>query len=60
VEYCEKGDLGMFIKEKNLMSEYIPEDTIIQWFTEISSALQYVHSKKILHRDIKASNIYMT
>ena len=30
------------------------------WFTQICMALKHVHDRKILHRDIKAQNIFMT
>ena len=38
----------------------LPEEIIIEWFKEITSALQYLHDIPILHRDVKTSNIYLT
>lgn len=30
------------------------------WFTQVCVALKHVHDRKILHRDIKSQNIFMT
>lgn len=40
--------------------KYFPEHQIIDWFTQICLALKHIHNKKILHRDIKSGNIFLT
>ncbi|ESO07391.1 hypothetical protein HELRODRAFT_76519 [Helobdella robusta] len=56
--YCEAGDLYSRLKlQKGLPLE---EKQIVEWFVQIAMALQYMHSKNILHRDLKTQNIFLT
>jgi len=34
--------------------------TIAQWAGELASALGHVHARKILHRDLKTANVFLT
>ncbi|XP_035460181.2 serine/threonine-protein kinase Nek5-like isoform X1 [Scophthalmus maximus] len=58
MEYCDGGDLMKKIK----MQRGIPftEQQIVGWFIQICLGLKHIHDKKILHRDIKAQNIFLT
>lgn len=60
MEYCDVGDLSYHIKKRNKEEKKFTEDEVLNWFIQISMALVYIHSKKVLHRDIKASNIFLT
>ncbi len=40
--------------------EFFTEEAILGWFTQIAAALAYVHSRRILHRDLKTQNIFLT
>jgi len=58
MEYCEGGDLGIHLKRQ--MGRNLDEGKVWRFFLEISLGLQYLHANKILHRDIKTINIFLT
>ncbi|NXK03382.1 NEK1 kinase, partial [Herpetotheres cachinnans] len=58
MDYCEGGDLFKKINaQKGIL---FSEDQILDWFVQICLALKHVHDRKILHRDIKSQNIFLT
>ena len=58
IEYAEGGDLSDAIRQQK--GVLFPEPTIINWTKQLCSALAYIHGKRILHRDIKAQNVFLT
>ncbi len=52
------GDLGSFLKGRQ--GQLMPEADVMLWFVQICLALQHVHQGGILHRDLKACNIFCT
>lgn len=46
--------------QKKKRNKHFPENLILNWILELLFALDYLHNKKILHRDIKCSNIFLT
>lgn len=60
MEYCENGDLHKKIKEKRLKNECFHEHEILDYFIQICLALEYIHDQRILHRDLKSKNIFLT
>eukprot|EP00240_Pyramimonas_obovata_P004454 CAMPEP_0118943496 /NCGR_PEP_ID=MMETSP1169-20130426/38427_1 /TAXON_ID=36882 /ORGANISM="Pyramimonas obovata, Strain CCMP722" /LENGTH=366 /DNA_ID=CAMNT_0006888763 /DNA_START=214 /DNA_END=1311 /DNA_ORIENTATION=- len=58
MEYAEQGELYTAIRDAD--DKPFSEDEIMFWFVQICVALQHVHSKKMLHRDLKSQNIFRT
>ncbi|XP_039092008.1 serine/threonine-protein kinase Nek5 [Hyaena hyaena] len=58
MEYCDGGDLMKRIHRQR--GVLFSEDQILIWFVQISLGLKYIHDRKILHRDIKAQNIFLS
>jgi NIMA (never in mitosis gene a)-related kinase len=56
--FCEGGDL--YTKIKYRKKQLLNEEQIIEWFIQITLALQYMHERSILHRDLKTQNIFLT
>lgn len=60
MEYADSGDLAKAIHQRKAKKNYIPEGQVLDWFTQICLAIKHVHDRKILHRDIKGQNIFLT
>ncbi|TKS66742.1 Serine/threonine-protein kinase [Collichthys lucidus] len=58
MEYCDGGDLMKKINQQR--GVHFTEEQIISWFVQICLGLKHIHDRKILHRDIKAQNIFLT
>ncbi|KAK0065887.1 serine/threonine-protein kinase PLK1, partial [Biomphalaria pfeifferi] len=56
IEYMSLGSLRRFIELK----EVLPEDLVHQFTKQLLEGIQYLHSKRIIHRDIKSFNILMS
>uniref|UniRef100_A0A8C8VUX0 Serine/threonine-protein kinase Nek4 n=1 Tax=Peromyscus maniculatus bairdii TaxID=230844 RepID=A0A8C8VUX0_PERMB len=56
--FCEGGDLYRKLKEQK--GQLLPESRVVEWFVQIAMALQYLHEKHILHRDLKTQNVFLT
>jgi len=60
MEYCDAGDLSQFLNINQQLGKNLPEEKIWKYFIQICLGLSHIHTKKILHRDIKSMNMFMT
>ena len=58
MDYADGGDLSQKIKRRN--GEFFSESQILDWFTQVCLAIKHIHDRKIIHRDIKSGNIFLT
>ncbi|KAB1267606.1 Serine/threonine-protein kinase Nek3, partial [Camelus dromedarius] len=58
MEYCDGGDLMQKIKHQK--GKLFPEDMIFNWFTQMCLGVNHIHKKRVLHRDIKSKNVFLT
>ena len=60
MEYADGGDLNQKIKKLKEKKSPLTEKEIINYLTQICLALNHIHKKKIIHRDLKSGNIFLT
>lgn len=53
MEYIDGKNLNILVKEE----KSLPERLIQRFTTQILNAVEYMHYKNIIHRDLKSSNI---
>ncbi|CAD7960208.1 unnamed protein product [Amoebophrya sp. A25] len=61
MDFAEGGDLYSRIRrQKKEVRAPFPENLVLRWFTQISLAVKYIHDQRILHRDLKTQNVFLT
>ena len=63
IEYCHNGDLSTFIEKQDKLekqNKYLNENLVWKLFINLCLGLEHMHSKDIIHRDLKSLNIFLT
>lgn len=60
MDYADGGDMYKKIEFQKNISKLMPENQLLDWFVQMALAIKHIHDNKILHRDLKTQNIFMT
>ncbi|KAH8053816.1 serine/threonine kinase [Aureococcus anophagefferens] len=60
MQFCDGGDLSGQIKTAARNRKLFAESKILHWFVQMALGLHYMHAQRVLHRDLKTQNIFLT
>lgn len=52
------GDLSQKIKGQQ--GRFLSESQVLDWFTQVCLGIKHIHDRKVIHRDLKGQNIFLT
>ncbi|RLN87666.1 hypothetical protein BBJ28_00016875 [Nothophytophthora sp. Chile5] len=66
MEYCSGGDLRAYLRrnqtanEPNRKNQRLSEDKVWCWFVQLALGLHHMHQQRVLHRDVKTANVFLS
>ena len=60
MDYADGGDMYGKIANQKKIGKGFSESSILDWFVQICLAIKHMHDRKILHRDLKTQNVFLT
>lgn len=58
-DYADGGDLGKFLHKQGEIGDLLPEGQVLRWLAQLCTALGHLHDRHVVHRNLKASNIFL-
>ena len=58
--YADGGNLADRIVRQAASGEHFATERVLGWLAQLCSALQHVHAHRVLHRDLKTQNVFLT
>lgn len=59
MEWASGGDMAAVIRRVAAAGGQFEEEQLWKYLIQLTEGLQHLHSRRILHRDIKASNVFL-
>ncbi|KAF5900975.1 serine/threonine-protein kinase Nek11, partial [Clarias magur] len=58
-EFCEDGDLECKLEQLRVSGEALSESEVMDWLVQLLLGVDYMHERRILHRDLKTKNVFL-
>ena len=59
MEFCPNGDLQTLLRERRISKRPLAETLILKFFIQTCIGLHALHQQGVLHRDLKAANVFL-
>ena len=59
-DFCEGGDLGGVIASAHQRGGALSAAQVLEWTVQLCDGLEFLHTRSVLHRDIKPNNVFLT
>ena len=60
MDYAGNGDLQSRVKKAKEDGVALPSELVLSWFSQLCLALKHIHARKVLHRDLKTQNVFLS
>lgn len=60
MELATGGQMAQKVEAVRKTSVFVEESLIWRWLSDVASGLAYLHSRRVLHRDVKPSHIFVS